>query len=162
VERDRRIKAAVADQLRLNPPLLSLGQRAQAEIAYLTRKIADTPDDAALYDRRCFMRGLARRDLDAALGDCDRALALKPGTVAFLDRRGLILYLAGQYKEAVAAYDAALNRDPNYASSLLLRGYAKGAGGDEAGKEADIAAAKAANPGIAAQFIRLGIIAPPG
>jgi tetratricopeptide (TPR) repeat protein len=162
LERDREIKAAVADQLKRNPPLLLLAQRAQVEVAYLTRKIADSPDDAALYDRRCFMRGLTKRDLDAALGDCERAISLKPGTVAFLDRRGLILYMAGQYKEAVAAFDAALARDPNYAASLLLRGYAKGALGDEAGKAADIAAARAANPGVVVQFVRLGVIAPPG
>jgi hypothetical protein len=45
---------------------------------------------------------------------------------------------------------------------LLLRGYAKGALGDVAGKDADIAAAQAGNPGIASAFIRLGIITPPG
>src|SRR5262245_11354477 len=73
IEKDRRTKAAVLEQLSRNPPILTLSQRAAADVAYLTKQIADSPDDAALYNRRCFMRGLTHRDFDAALADCDRS-----------------------------------------------------------------------------------------
>jgi tetratricopeptide (TPR) repeat protein len=108
------------------------------------------------------MRGLTKRDLDIALADCDQALALQPGIIAFLDRRALILYLQGEYKDALAAYDGILARDPRYASALLLRGYTRDRLGDGIGRDADIAAAMAANPGVVREFVRLGIIAPPG
>jgi tetratricopeptide (TPR) repeat protein len=157
-----RFKQAAVESLEQNPPPLTVPERAAVEAAYLTRQIADHPDDAALFNQRCFMRGLIKHDLDLALADCDHALTLKPGTLAFLDRRALVLYLQGNYREALEAYNAILKRDPGYAASLLLRGYARGALGDAAGKDADIAAAKASNPGIASTFIRLGIITPPG
>jgi len=156
------LKAAVAEGLRQNPPVLTVPQRAQVQVVYLTKQIAAHPDDAALFNQRCFMRGLTRHDLDIALSDCDQALALQPGTIAFLDRRALILYLKGDYKDALAAYDGILARDPRYASALLLRGYTRDRTGDSAGGEADIAAAEAARPGIIREFVRLGIIAPPG
>jgi tetratricopeptide (TPR) repeat protein len=156
------LKAAVAEGLRQNPTPLTVPQRAQVQVVWLTKEIAAHPDDAALYNQRCFMRGLTKRDLDIALSDCDHALTLEPGTLTFLDRRALILYLQGAYKDALAGYDGILARDPHDVSALLLRGYTRDRLGDGAGRDADIAAATAANPGVIREFVRLGIIAPPG
>ena len=138
-------------------PPLSVPQRAATEIAYLNAQIAAKPDDPDLLNRRCFMRGLQGHDLDAALADCDQALKLKPGTVAFLDRRAMILYLEGKYQAALEAYNAILKIEPGYSASRLMRGYARGKLGDQAGKTADVAAAKAGNPGIEAAYERIGI-----
>ena len=140
------------------PAALSPQQRLARQIDIMGAQIAANPADADLWNGRCFLRGQARTDLDTALADCDQALKLKPGTVAYLDSRAMILYLQGKYQESLDAYNAALKVDPRFAASLLMRGYAKGQLGDQVGKTADIAAAKAAQINIQARFQDLGII----
>ena len=88
------LEQALASQIRMPP--LTMPQRAKVEIAWLGGQLADHPDDPALLARRCFMRGLAKTDLDAALDDCNRAIALKP-MAAYRDQRALIFYLQGDY-----------------------------------------------------------------
>jgi hypothetical protein len=74
-----------------------------------------------------------------------------------MDNMAFVLYQQGDYKDAITAYDANLALHPRHADSLFMRGYAKGKLGDQAGKDADIAAAKAINPGIAAEFSQFEI-----
>ncbi len=50
-------------------------------------------------------------------------------------------------------YDAVLAKNPRQASAQLVRSYAKGRLGDQAGRDADLAAAKAAYAGIEARFV---------
>jgi tetratricopeptide (TPR) repeat protein len=63
-----------------------------------------------------------------------------------------VLYQQGKYSEALAAYDQVLTLKPRSAPSLLMRGYTRGMLGDSRGKDADIAAAIKAMPGIARSF----------
>lgn len=139
-------------------PPVTITQRAATEIAFLDTQIAAKPGDADLLNRRCFMRGLLGSKLDAALEDCDQALKLKPDNISFLDRRAMILYRQGKYRAALEAYNQVLAVDPDYAASLLMRGYARGKLGDPAGQKADIAAALAGQGNIQARFRDLGII----
>jgi predicted aspartyl protease len=127
-------------------------------IAALSAQIAAAPDNAELWNARCFMRGVGKSDLDAAIADCDQALKLKPGTIAYLDSRAMVLYLQGKYGAALEAYNAILLRDAKFAPSLLMRGYAKGMLGDQPGKAADIAAARASQADIQARFQGMGLI----
>ena len=119
--------------------------------------IATSPDDASELNDRCFWRGIAKTDLDGALADCDKSLALAPGVAAVLDSRAFVLYQQGRYAEALTAYNAALAADPKQSPSLLMRGLTKGKLGDQAGKDADVASAKAGDPNIEAEFRRIGI-----
>ena len=139
-------------------PALSPQQRLANMLAVVSAQIAANPGNAELWNARCFLRGQARSELDAAISDCDQALKLQPGTVAFLDSRAMVLYLQGKYREALDAYDAILTRDPKFAASLLMRGYARGKLGDQPGKDADIAAARASQLNIQARFQDMGII----
>jgi hypothetical protein len=69
-----------------------------------------------------------------------------------MDNMAFVLYQQGKYQEALAAYDANLALHPKHVDSLFMRGFAKGKLGNQAGKDADIAAAKAINPGVASEY----------
>jgi TPR repeat len=60
-------------------------------------------------------------------------------------------------KDAIADYDAALKLRPNLASSLYGRGIGKLRTGNAAEGNADVAAAKAIDAGIASEFAGYGI-----
>jgi tetratricopeptide (TPR) repeat protein len=109
-----------------------------------------------LYNDRCFDRARLNSDLAAAFTDC--AKALEPGPVAkYLDSRGFVYFRLGDYKAAIADYDAALGKKPNYASSLFMRGIVKRKSGDAAGGDADIVAAKAIDAKVAATYAKFGV-----
>ena len=94
--------------------------------------------------------------LQAALDDCNHALALHAGDPSALDSRGLVYLRMKNPAAALADYSAALALSPSKASSLYGRGIARQILGDTAA-DADFAAAKAIQPGIAEQFSKWGI-----
>ena len=149
------IKQALASQIRMPP--LTVPERAKVEIAWLGGQLADHPDDPVLLARRCLMRGLAKTDLDAALDDCNRAIALKP-MAGYRGQRALVFYLKGDYRAALTGYDEALAADPILGSSLLMRGMTKGKLGDAAGKDKDVAAAQALDANIITCYRDFGIL----
>jgi len=124
-------------------------------------------------NERCWLRAEANRDLPEALEDCNHALALRPsaqaemGTFigrklapenpAFLDSRGLVYLRLGRLKDAIGDYDAALDTNPNMATSLYGRGMAKLRLGEQAQGQADLAAAQRLDSGIARFFAGLGL-----
>lgn len=118
----------------------------------MDRVIAIANENAGLYNGRCWTRALSGRDLDKAMADCERAVRLKPTSAGFQDSLAFVHYRAGRYDQAIAAYDAALKLNPKIAASLYGRGLAKLRKGDTAGGRADIAAAEAIRPEIAAEF----------
>jgi tetratricopeptide (TPR) repeat protein len=63
----------------------------------------------------------------------------------------------GQWDSAIDDYNEALQFNPKLASSLYGRGLAKLKKGDTTGGDADIAAAKAIEANIAADFARYGV-----
>jgi hypothetical protein len=63
----------------------------------------------------------------------------------------------GQWGSAIDDYNEALQFNPKLASSLYGRGLAKLKKGDTTGGDADIAAAKAIEANIAADFARYGV-----
>lgn len=153
---DDGIRQALAGQIRMPP--LTMPARARNEIAWLGSQLSEHPGDPALLARRCFMRALAKTELDAALEDCDRALALKPGMAAWRDYRALVLYVQGDYPAALTAYDQALAGNPSLPSSLLMRGVTKGKLGDQPGRDKDVAAAKALDANILNRYRALEIL----
>lgn len=109
---------------------------------------------------RCWIKALQGRDLDAALGDCNRAARLSPKTANVLDSRGLVRLRRGEFEKAVSDYDAALAIRPNIAWSLYGRGLAKLGLGAKAEGEADIAAARALAPNLPDRAKGYGVVAP--
>jgi hypothetical protein len=80
----------------------------------------------------------------------------QPGYADALDSRGFVKLKIGLPSSAIADYDAAL-QTKKQASSLYGRGIAKKQTGNTAEGDNDIAAAKALDPVIAAEFDRDGI-----
>ncbi|WP_255602242.1 aspartyl protease family protein [Glacieibacterium megasporae] len=118
------------------------------------------PEDAArpeALNGRCWARALLNRDLDRALDDCNAAVRLRPGTVAYLDSRGLVRLRRGEFTQALKDYDAAIGIAPRSAWSLYARSIVRAKVGDAAGATADRAAAIALQPAVAERARKLGL-----
>jgi tetratricopeptide (TPR) repeat protein len=133
-----------------------------AKIADYSKAIKDfdealrlRPVDAEALNNRCWARAMVG-DFQTALHDCNEALQLLPRYADALDSRGLVKLKIGLPSSAIADYDAAL-QIKQQASSLYGRGIAKKQTGNTAEGDSDIAAAKALDPIIAAEFAREGI-----
>jgi tetratricopeptide (TPR) repeat protein len=136
-----------------------LGQPERA-LPLLDALIASHREDSrlgSLLNSRCWLRALANRELAGGLDDCNRAIKLEHAPPAILDSRGLLHLRQGAFTAAIADYDAALKLRPGQGWSLYGRGLAKRALGQDEGAKADLAAAKAAQPGIAEDAARYGI-----
>jgi tetratricopeptide (TPR) repeat protein len=108
------------------------------------------PANAAAWSGRCWSRAIVGQ-LDQALSDCNEALRLEPSANT-LERRALVYLKSGQFGKAIADYDCALKTNPKRAGLLYGRGMAKLRGGDAAGGNADMAAAKEIDPRVADAF----------
>jgi tetratricopeptide (TPR) repeat protein len=132
-----------------------------AAIAQYTLWIDSHKRDAIAMPRareaRCWARALTGQGLDQALDDCNFALRQRPNTADFLESRGFVYLRQGRYDKAVADYDAALALDRKLAWALYGRGLARQHLGQAAAGQADIAAATALAPKIAADAASHGI-----
>ena len=113
------------------------------------------PDFAAVFDNRCWARGVVGI-LKPALADCNEALRLMPNNAATLESRGFIFLKMSHFDAAVSDYDAILRTNPKLAFALYGRGLARVKNGDPSG-EADLAAAKALQADIAEECARYGV-----
>ena len=105
---------------------------------------------------RCWARAVLG-ELQAALEACNRALQSGLQNAATYDSLGLIHLKMDQPGAAIDDYSSALRLDPGLASALYGRGLARLRTGDQAGSDADIAAAKAIAAGIGDDFARYGM-----
>ena len=87
--------------------------------------------------------------IDAAFSDCNEALRLHPDDPEVFNTRGFIYLRKGEFDPAIGDFSVVLQRQPKNAGALYGRGTARLASGDNAGGDADIAAAKALEPAIA-------------
>lgn len=133
------------------------GAAARREIARLRKAVAG---DAQALNGLCWLGGTRNHELEAALADCDAALALEPRSGATLDSRGLVLLRLDRLPEALAAYDRALELMPGNAESFYGRGLVRLRLGQSEAAEADFAAARAASNRIDRTFTDFGIPAP--
>ena len=99
----------------------------------------------------------AKGEIDRAIADYSEAIRLVPNNFSYVRDRGNALYLAGKYDLAIADYDKLIQFDPKAGDGLYGRGMAKLKKGDNAGGNADIAAAKDLEVDIAEQFAKYGI-----
>jgi Tfp pilus assembly protein PilF len=122
----------------------------------LTRALARDPQNAALHNNMCWFRAINDRELDAALADCDAALAIDPAYSAALDSRGLVQLKRGEFAAALADYEAALRIEPGNGHYLHGRGLVRRALGMTVEGDADITAAELAEPGIGEAYSTYG------
>jgi tetratricopeptide (TPR) repeat protein len=105
---------------------------------------------------RCWARALANKDLDAALDDCNAALALRPQEAEFLDSRAFLWLRMQRFEESIRDADAVLATDPKKWTSLYVRGVANNRRVAHAG-DADLAAARALHPEADQTFSGYGV-----
>jgi tetratricopeptide (TPR) repeat protein len=106
-------------------------------------------------------RGLARQqkgDLDGALADYDKAIALDPRNLDTLARRALTKRDKGDWDGALADYNALLALAPDNADAYSNRGYVKQTKGDLDGALADYTEALTRDPTIAKAYYNVGLI----
>lgn len=126
--------------------------------------IASHREDSKLrlaWARRCWARALENENLDQALADCDAAMhgiyEKSPGYSDVMTYHGFVRYRMGRYDRAIGDDNDAIKLNPKDALALYSRGLAKIRLKRNADGEADLAQALKIQPGVADQFIRLGI-----
>jgi tetratricopeptide (TPR) repeat protein len=114
-----------------------------------------TGDYAYTAALRCYARARMNVELDKALQDCDRAVAVSPTESVMHDARGFLFLRMKQYADAEAEFASSHSLEPEWAGSLYGRGVAKRAAGDPKGADADIRAALAEDSDAANEFAML-------
>lgn len=106
----------------------------------------------------CWQQAIRNFALPTALADCDAALKLEPANPNALDSRAFVLLRLGRLDEALAAYDAAVKARPHQAESLFGRALTRLRLHQAAAAEADLAAARAYDPLVDANFAGYGLV----
>jgi tetratricopeptide (TPR) repeat protein len=116
-------------------------------------------DGANSLNDRCWTRAIRGHPLDRALADCSRALQMSSDDekASILDSRCFVYFRMGNYPAAVSDCDMALEKKPELATSLYIRGLAKKKSSDVAGGETDIAVAKKLDTKIADLYALYGV-----
>jgi tetratricopeptide (TPR) repeat protein/predicted aspartyl protease len=94
--------------------------------------IKNHPDDAKMVSalgERCLAKALQNQDLGGGLSDCNKAIRMadkkNPNNAHLYSNRGLILLRQGDYRKALADFDADIKVEPRSARALYARGVAK-------------------------------------
>jgi tetratricopeptide (TPR) repeat protein len=106
----------------------------------------------------CWYLALANVDLDEAIKACDRAIRAEPRNAAYVDSRAMLKLRLGDFAGAEADYISAYALDRGQAMSLYGRGYARIRLGREQQGRADIVRALEAQPDLAAEWARWGLV----
>lgn len=167
-----RAEADLAEARRLMPP----GSVRTAELVHLYVQIgqpakalplldawlhlhAEDSNLGTMLNTRCWVRGLANTGLAEAQEDCRKAIRRDGPQAEYLGSQGLIQLRQGQYQAAIDTYTQALAKLPTMSWSRYGLGLARLHLGQEAGK-ADVAAALAQDPDLAARAAHLGLTVP--
>jgi tetratricopeptide (TPR) repeat protein len=127
--------------------------------------IKNHPDDSKMVNAlggRCLASALQNQDLGGGLSDCNAAIRLadkhNPANAHLYSNRGIILLRQGDYRRALADFDADLKIEPKSARALYGRGVAKARMNKRAEGDEDIAAAETLAPHVGERYRHYGII----
>jgi tetratricopeptide (TPR) repeat protein len=109
---------------------------------------------------RCWTRAVAGVELDKAQLACNQALWIQPDSLTVRDSRGLVALKQKRFQAAWNDFNEMTRRAPTNARGWYGRGLAAIALGREADGKADIAAATALTPDIAAIYAGQGVTVP--
>ncbi|MBV7260159.1 DUF3857 domain-containing protein [Erythrobacter crassostreae] len=115
----------------------------------------DKPNDSNILNEKCWFMGTWQINITDAVSVCTKAVENSGESANILDSRAMIYYRNGMLDEALVDINEALDRAPQLAPSVLLRGFIRKAQGDEGG-QSDIDDALARRPELAAQYRRWG------
>jgi tetratricopeptide (TPR) repeat protein len=106
----------------------------------------------------CRARALLNQELSRALGDCNRAVQDRPGIALPLESRGLLHVRMRNFDRAITDLDKVIATQPRNAWALYARGLAKLGKGLAREGEADITAARSANPRAVSNAVSRGFV----
>ena len=107
---------------------------------------------------RCQARAMWGKELDTAWNDCASYMNQSGGDMLSHEAMALVALRRERYADARGEADKALAVFARRAPSLYLRGLAKRKTGDTRSGDADIAAAKALDAGIADEYAKYGVV----
>ena len=116
-------------------------------IADLNEAIRLNPKSSSAYNSRA-VGYKAKGDYDRAVADLNEVIRLKPKTADYFFNRGVVYGAKGDNDRAIADYNETIRLNPKFAMAFYNRGLVKQKKGDAAGGGADIAKARAIQPGI--------------
>ncbi len=140
--------SAMAHTARANA-LAGTGKVREA-LADLDEAIRRKPDYARAYYDRARLRFSQSAKTAEPLADLNEAIRLNPDYAPALTLRGLVLYTARRYAEAVDSCTRALTIDRGDATAYLYRGLARRAMGEARAAQADIDHALSLDPNLRA------------
>ena len=127
--------------------------------------IKNHPDDSKMVSAlgaRCLAKALQNQDLDGGLSDCNSAIRVadkkNPANAQLYSNRGMVLLRKGDYRRALADFEADLKIQPKSARALYGRGVAEARMNKRAESDADIAAAETLAPNVGERYQHYGII----
>lgn len=131
-------------------------EEGEADLRHAVQLAPDSKNDFTDMNIHCWSLAMQNRELETALAECDKAVALEPNNAQVLDSRGLAYFRLNRFDDAIRDFDAAVANDAGMAPSLYVRGIIKRQRHDPSG-DADIAAARAIWPAIDQLFAHAGI-----
>ena len=162
-EVDKAVSASTKDaDLHFDLGRLYAGAGAQDKaLAEFDQWLGSHRDDSRAADAlayACRARTILNLDLPRALSDCNRAVQDRQGIPFPLESRGLLYVRMRSFDKAIADLDRVIAAQPMNAWALYARGLARIGKGLKSEGEADIAAAKAANPRAVSNAISRGLV----
>jgi tetratricopeptide (TPR) repeat protein len=149
-DRDQEAYAGRGDTLR------NMGSYARAVADYSTA-LALSPNEARLWNARCWTRAIAGAGLHQALKDCDQAIALKPGLAQAFNSRGLVYLRLKELQKSLRDYNQAVRLWPGFSAALYGRGMVEARLGQHARAHRDFAVALASDPDVAGMYASFGL-----
>ena len=122
--------------------------------------LAESPGKSNVLNGRCWLRAIARVDLENALADCSRGIEEAQNPLEIYDSRGFVYFRLQRYDEAIADLSAALRIQPGLAESMYVRGLARLAKGQKADGERDLHDAIDLEPDIEKVYALYGVVRP--
>lgn len=133
------------------------GLFSQAVVQY-RKAVVLAPAKAPYWSGLCWARAGTGRQLDLALKDCNRALAIQPDAAGALNSRGLVYLRMKYFGRAISDYSASLAAGPLQASARFGRGLAQLYVGRIRQGGADILEARRRDADVDDLYILLGVL----
>ena len=138
--------------------ILFFASRTNDGLDAINAAIEKWPRNASLFNDRCWLRGIANIELDAAKKDCSHAIELgDQSTSAALDSRAMIYYRQHNYVEAAADLKATLDERPGQPGSLFMKAIVERELGNKKESVEDIAGARLLDPRVDEEYAHYGV-----
>lgn len=134
----------------------NMGAYAKA-LADYSSALALAPNEARLWNARCWTRAIAGTGLPLALKDCDRAIALNPVLAQAFTSRGLVYLRLNKLQMSLRDYNQAVRLWPRFSAALYGRGLVEARLGQATRARRDIASALASDPDVAGMYASFGL-----